>query len=167
MKQFSYILILISLFSLGFINPLKAQVSEDSELFQTLKKNDSLLFNVGFNTCDISQFENLTTDDLEFYHDKNGILNSKKEFVDVMANGICKKDISYKARRELIKGSLKVFPLYNNGELYGAFQTGEHQFFETFEGKEKAGSTAIFSHLWILEHNQWKIKRIFSYNHQL
>ena len=167
MKQLHYTLILIYLFSLGIINPITAQVSEDSELFKTLKTKDSLLFNVGFNECDLTQFKNLTTDDLEFYHDENGVLNSNEEFATVMANGICKKDNPYKPRRELVEGSLEVFPLYSNGILYGAVQNGEHKFYERFEGTEKAGSTAKFSHLWILENDQWKIKRIYSFNHHL
>ena len=98
MTQFQYIITLIILLSLGIINPINAQVSENPELFQTLKRKDSLLFNVGFNECDINQFRNLTTEDLEFYHDKAGILNSKEAFVDVMANGICKKDNPHKPK---------------------------------------------------------------------
>lgn len=167
MKKHQYIAILISIISIGFINKLNAQISEDSELFQTLKTNDSLLFSIGFNECDFDQFRNLTTDDLEFYHDQTGILNSNQEFIDVMANGICKKDNPYKARRELVEGSLKVFPLYDNGQLYGAIQNGEHRFYESFEGKETPGSIAKFSLLWILKNDQWKIKRIYSFNHQL
>ncbi len=167
MKQVHYILILITTLSIGIINPIKAQVSEDSELFQKLKTKDSLLFNVGFNNCDISQFQNLTTDDLEFYHDKAGIQNTQDVFISAIKTGICNKDNPYKSRRELVEGSLKVFPLYNNGELYGAIQNGEHKFYERFEGQEKAGSIAKFSHLWILENNQWKIKRVYSFDHQL
>jgi len=166
MKKDTFLIAITMVFFLGIINPIKAQVSEDSELFIALKTNDSLLFNIGFNKCVLNEFKNLTTDDLEFYHDKNGILKSKAEFINVMANGICHKDNLYKARRELVKGSLKVYPLYENGKLYGAIQNGEHQFYETFQGNEKAGSVAMFSHLWILENNQWKIKRILSFDHQ-
>ena len=35
------------------------------------------------------------------------------------------------------------------------------------EKPEKAGSTAKFIHLWILEDNQWKLKRILSYDHKM
>lgn len=166
MKQFQYTIILIAMLSLGIINPIKAQIAEDSELFSTLKENDSLLFNLDFNRCDFNQFQKFTTDDLEFYHDKGGVLNSKEEFIKAMAEGICKKDNPFKSRRELIKNSLQVYPLYNNGNLYAAIQNGSHRFFEKFEGEEKAGSVAKFSHLWILEDNQWKIKRIYSFDHQ-
>ncbi|RIA09135.1 uncharacterized protein DUF4440 [Flavobacteriaceae bacterium MAR_2010_72] len=165
MKQFKHQLILALLFALSFT--IQAQEEENSELFKTLKVNDSLLFEVGFNTCDISQFNKLTSEDLEFYHDKSGILNSKKEFITIMENGICKKTNPYRARRELIKGSLKVYPLYNGDKLYGAIQNGNHRFYERFEGKETPGSIAKFIHLWVLENDQWKLKRILSYDHKI
>jgi hypothetical protein len=88
--------------------------------------------------------------------------------MEVMKTGICKPSNTYKARRELIKGSLQVFPLYDNGVLYGAIQTGEHQFFEkNLDQPEKIGSLAKFTHLWILENNVWKLKRILSYDHKI
>jgi hypothetical protein len=159
----------ITLYLLLFVSfNCLAQKDEDSELFNTLKTNDSLLFEVGFNNCDLSQFESLMADDLEFYHDKSGILNSVSQFMEVMKTGICKPSNTYKARRELIKGSLQVFPLYDNGVLYGAIQTGEHQFFEkNLDQPEKIGSLAKFTHLWILENNVWKLKRILSYDHKI
>jgi hypothetical protein len=60
MKKFLfYLLILVS-------NASIAQVSRDTELYKSIMKKDSLLFNVGFNTCDISQFERLLSDKFEF-----------------------------------------------------------------------------------------------------
>ena len=168
MKQLKHLLIISIVFAGHHIF---AQNNSDSDLFNTLKANDSLMFNVGFNTCDLKQFENLMSDDLEFYHDKTGITNSISEFINVMKSGICNPSSTFKARRELIKGSLEVYPLYNNGILYGAIQTGKHRFFEKNmnqpEKAEKAGSTAKFIHLWILEDNQWKLKRILSYDHKM
>ena len=120
MKQLQFLILFISVLTLGTIIPVKAQGAEASELFKILKTNDSLLFNVGLNECDFTKLKNLTTDDLEFYHDKNGVVNSNEEFVTAMANGICKEDNPYKARRELVEGSLQVFTLYNNGNMYGA-----------------------------------------------
>jgi hypothetical protein len=56
--------------------------------------------------------------------------------------------------------------MYNNGELYGALQIGKH-FFSTNENMtyEKSDNYALFSHLWIIEKNEWKLKRVLSYNH--
>ena len=103
--------------------------------------------------------------DLKFYHDKVGITKSKLAFIDNFKNGICgSKD--FKSRRELVKGSLTVYPLYNKNELYGAVQFGEHRFFETIKGgPEQRGSVAKFTNLWIKDGANWKLKRAISYNH--
>ena len=150
---------------LFFLSPLAAQVGENTELFQTLRAKDSLLFNVGFNTCDISQFRALVSEDMEFYHDQSGITNSKAAFIANTENGLCKLD--YKPRRELVEGSLQVFPMKNNGELYGAIQTGEHQFYAKYPDKEEVlTSVAKFTHLWLLEEGEWKLSRVLSYDHK-
>jgi len=106
----------------------KAQVSQNSELFKTLKTNDSILFKIGFNKCEVEKSAALITEDLEFYHDKGGVTNSKAEFVKVMKEGLCRKDNPQKTYRFLVDGSLEVFAMYNNGELYGALQNGKHFF---------------------------------------
>ena len=85
-----------------------------------------------------------------------------------MANGICRENNPSKSRRALVEGTLKVYPLYNNGILYGALQNGVHRFFESYQGKpETAGSEAIFSHLWLKEDSQWVLKRVISYDHKM
>lgn len=144
---------------------LSAQISEESELFKTLQANDSLLFTLGFNTCDIAQFENLVSEDAEFFHDQSGILKSKAEFIQNIKDGICV--MPNKPRRELVSGSLQVFPMKNRGELYGALQTGEHKFYLRPNGEEEIlTSVAKFSHLWLLEEGEWRLARIISYDHQ-
>ena len=158
---------ILAILSLSFTYTLNAQVSKNSTLFKTLKTNDSLLFQVGFNTCDFNQFDTFLAEDLEFYHDKSGTTNSKQAFMDVMKTGICKPKNKHIAKRELVQGSLKVFPLYNNNTLYGAIQNGKHKFSESQNGKNRQeGSTARFSHLWLRENNKWVIKRIFSFDHK-
>lgn len=146
----------------------KAQVSETSELFLKLKTNDSLLFNVGFNECDVIQFKKLIAEDFEFYHDEAGVMKSKEEFMEGITNGLCGTLNPTKSRRELVVESLEVFPLYKNGELYGAIQNGEHKFFESVNGgPESKGSIAKFSHVWIKEDQGWKIRRVLSYDHKM
>lgn len=146
---------------------VSGQVEINSELYKTLKTNDSLLFDVGFNTCELGAFENLLAEDLEFYHDKGGIMESKKAFVESFKNGICGSP-NFKSRRELVAGSLEVYPLFNNGILYGALQQGVHRFFESVNGQpESQGSTAKFTHLWLKEESGWLLKRVLSYDHQM
>ena len=140
------------------------QIDRSTELYKSLKQKDSLLFNASFNTCNMTELENLVSDDLEFYHDKGGVMGSKAEFIEGTRNGLCK--LSYKARRELVEESLEVFPLNKNGVLYGAVQTGRHNFYALEKDKpEYLTGTAIFTHVWLLENNNWKLKRVLSYNH--
>ncbi len=144
---------------------LKAQVTEQTELFKSIMRKDSLLFQVGFNSCDIGQFEHILMADFEFFHDKGGI-QDKAEFLNALRNGLCKSPEQYQSTRVLSKNTTKIYPLYANENLYGAIQTGVHHFFETINDKEQRfASSADFTHLWILENADWKLKRSLSYNH--
>ena len=141
------------------------QVSEDSELFITLKKHDQLLFEEGFNHCSKQAMDAALSEDLEFFHDQNGITKGKELFITSFINNMC--DTSKKPIRKLVPGSLSVFPLYKNGVLYGAIQKGQHQFFIKEPGKELyLTSTSLFTHLWLKEGANWKIARVLSYEHK-
>ncbi|RDV15429.1 DUF4440 domain-containing protein [Pontibacter diazotrophicus] len=145
---------------------LFGQVQEKSEVYKTIISKDSLLFNVGFNTCDISQFENLLSNNLEFLHDKDGI-SDKKEFLSNLKNGLCGSPDKYQSRRELIKSSTEIYPLYKNDTIYGAIQNGTHRFYETIGGKKESfASSAKFSNVWLLESGQWKLSKSLSFDHQ-
>lgn len=144
-----------------------SQEEKSSVLYKTIMSKDSLLFNIGFNTCDIKQFENLYTEDFEFYHDKDSI-SDKARFLKTFKSGICSPTRKYNYRRVLLDGSTEIYPLYKNGILYGAIQMGTHRFFENTAGKpEEAGSFAKFTHLWLLKNKEWKLARSLSYNHQM
>ena len=150
-----------------------SQEEKNSALYKTIISKDSLLFHIGFNTCDVSQFENLLSDNFEFYHDKDSISN-KSVFVQTLKKGLCGSIGTFQARRYLIPNSTEIYPLYKKGILYGAMQMGIHQFYEKWadknasisNAKEHFGSTARFTHVWLLENGIWKLKRSFSYDHQ-
>lgn len=161
MKNGILLFIFLILYSVGISQDIKAIQG----IFNELKQRDSLLFSLGYNLCDTTQFRNLISDDFEFYHDKDGFLNSKEAFIQSIPN-LCK--MNYRATRVLVKGSLEVFPLYNNGLLYGAVQNGIHEFYGEEVGKPKyLTSTAKFTHVWILESGNWKLKRILSFDHEV
>lgn len=155
------------LFASYFVPPplLYAQEPTNSVLHKTLKTKDSLLFEVGFNTCDLKPFEVLVSEKFEFYHDQSGITPNKAAFLESIRNGLCK--LSYRPRRELVQGSLMVYPLYKNGVLYGAIQMGKHRFFAIEKDKpEYFTSIAKFTHVWLLENGEWKLVSVLSYDHQ-
>jgi CubicO group peptidase (beta-lactamase class C family) len=144
---------------------LQAQEPHSSELYKAMQARDSLLFKVVFNTCDTRPLDMLLSENFEFYHDQGGITNGKAAFIETIKNNICK--LNYKATRELVEGSLEVYPLHKDGVLYGAIQMGEHRFFATEPGKAPYfTSIAKFTHLWLLENGDWKFQRGLSYDHQ-
>jgi len=146
---------------------LIAQIDRKSDLYKTIISKDSLLFNVGFNTCDISQFENILSEKFEFFHDKDSISN-KEQFLHNLQNGLCISPTTFQSRRELLPESTEIYPLYKREKLYGVIQIGVHQFFETIENrKEVFGSSAKFTHLWLLENGVWKLTKSLSYDHQI
>ncbi len=141
------------------------QVDKESVLYKAIKEKDSLLFNLGFNNCDIKQFENLVSENFEFYHDQAGITNSKAEFIYGIKNGICK--LSYKPKRLLAENKMEVYPLEQNGVLYAAIQTGIHNFYAVENNKsEYLTSIAKFTHVWILENGDFKLTKGLSYDHK-
>ncbi len=143
-----------------------AQEKTDSELFQTLKKLDAILFVNGFNKCQHADMEPYISDDLEFYHDQGGLSIGKAIFFKTIKQNIC-SNWDMKPIRKLIDGSLEVFPLYTDGKIYGAIQKGIHEFYIKEPNKEMyLTSTAKFTHVWLVNDNQWQIKRVLSYDHQ-
>ncbi len=161
MKKSTFILFLAIITSNAI-----SQVERSSELFKTILAQDSLLFNVGFNTCDISQFEKILSENFEFTHDLDSISN-KKKFIQTLRENLCASPNTYQSRRELIKESSEVFPLYKGKRLYGALQTGRHRFYETSSGqKETYASSARFTHIWTIEKGVWKLSKGISYDHQ-
>ncbi len=159
-KQFG-IIFLIFFLSIG---NLKAQIDKNSPIFIELKKQDSVFFERGFNNCDIPYLEKSIDDGLKFYHD-NGGFQDKKLFLERTKQNICGNP-NQKPIRKVIESSLEVFPLYNNGELYGAIQSGEHQFFIREKGKGDAiGGQAKFTTVWTKKDGNWMMSDILSYDH--
>jgi len=142
-----------------------AQEARNSELFLTLKKQDSLLFEKGFNQCDMSYLESVIHKDLIFYHDQGGT-QDKTKFFDAIKKNIC-NGTGPKPIRKVDEQSLEVFPMNSNGKLYGAIQTGTHRFFHREPGKaDVSTSTARFTHLYLLENGKWMLKEVLSYDHK-
>jgi hypothetical protein len=155
------IIFLILLLSIG---NLRAQIDKNSPLFIELKKQDSVFFERGFNNCDIPYLEKSVDDNLKFYHD-NGGFQGKKLFLEKTKQNICGNP-NQKPIRKVIENSLEVFPLYNNGELYGAIQSGEHRFYIREKGKQDAlGGQAKFTTVWTKKNGEWIMSDILSYDH--
>jgi hypothetical protein len=123
---------------------------DDKALYDSIVYLDSVLFEA-YNTCKLDRFEKYISENIEFYHDKGGLSTSKKELIDALKNNICGK-----VTRELVKGSIEVYPIAK----YGAVQMGSHRFHNILENStSRAGK---FVHTWHRENGEWKITRIIS-----
>ena len=125
-------------------------------LFKTIQSLDTQLFDA-YNHCDLDTFGSLIADDIEFYHDKTGLSRGRPALVEAIRNNICGK-----VTRELVPGTLEVYPIAN----YGAVEIGIHRFHHP--GHEEPGSVgeAKFIHLWQNQDGVWKITRVISFDHQ-
>lgn len=155
---------------LGFMGGIStiagAQEGPSSALFVALQKADSLVFEEGFNRCNLAVLQKVMHPQTEFMHDQSGRQN-REQFFEAFTQSICAGG-AYKPIRRLVPGSLQVFPLKNEGQLYGAIQMGVHHFFIAEADKEERfTSSGKFIHTWLLEDGVWKLYRVLSYDHQL
>ena len=145
-----------------FLTPTFGQTpktsSEAGKLFETIKALDHAFFEA-YNKCDVPKMASLFTDDVEFYHEKRGVVTSRKTVADLLSANLC-GDPNNKVRRELVEGSLRVYAIDN----YGALEVGEHRFYLTQKGQEeKLDGIGQFTNLWQLKDGEWKMSRVLSY----
>jgi hypothetical protein len=135
--------------------PALDAIKSDKELTQAITELDKELFDA-YNTCNIDKLGTFVTDDLEFYHDKTGLAVGKQPFLVAIKNNICGK-----VTRELVAGSLEVYPIKG----YGAVEIGVHRFHHPGTQNDVLGE-AKFVHLWQYKDGAWKVSRVISYDHE-
>ena len=128
------------------------EMTVSKEFYNNIVYLDSLFFDA-YNRCNISVMDSLMSEDLEFYHDKGGFSNSKKETMDAVKKNICGK-----VTRELLKGSIEVYQINN----YGAVEIGFHGFHNNQEKETGPTHFSKFVHIWRLQNNKWRITRVIS-----
>jgi hypothetical protein len=132
-----------------------AQLAANPEsLHQRIESLDRALFDA-FNRCDLVALATYFAPELEFYHDKAGVTWSRERFLSDVKNNVCGK-----FRRELVPGTLEVYPI---GE-WGAMYLGTHKFCQ-FTGTRCEG-VGKFMHIWQHKAGQWQITRVVSYDHR-
>jgi hypothetical protein len=149
--------------------PASAQPNQHSHvaaLQATILHRDSLFWRA-YNTCNADSMTQFFVDDLEFYHDKGGPTLGLQKFDETTRTGLCGNTANWQLRREAVPGTVKFFPMYNSGTLYGAILQGEHVFYVQEAGKkEYLDGHARFNHLWLNKDGVWKMARVLSYDHK-
>jgi hypothetical protein len=135
--------------------PVAPVATEQDALFATIQSLDTRLFDA-YNHCDLTTFGSLLAEDLEFYHDKTGLMRGRQAVVDAVKNNICGK-----VTRELVPGTLEVYPMAN----YGAVEIGVHRFHHPGDKGTEGVGEAKFIHLWQETDGTWKVTRVISFDH--
>ena len=138
--------------------PFAAGASDDGTadpaLTATIAALDTKLFDT-YNRCDMDTFSTLFAADVEFFHDKGGVTTDRETVVENTRKNICGK-----VRRELVPGTLKVYPVSG----YGAIEEGEHRFCQLASGQ--CEGAAKFLMIWQQRDAGWVLTRIVSYAHR-
>jgi hypothetical protein len=130
---------------------LPKYVPDSNELHDTITRMDSLFFDA-YNTCKLDVMEAIIADDIEFYHDRGGLTTSKKELLLSLKDNVCGK-----VSRELLKGSIEVYPIPG----YGAVQMAAHRFHNNQEPPNTSSHYSKFVP-WHKVGGQWKLERVIS-----
>jgi ketosteroid isomerase-like protein len=133
--------------------PLHAR--EENPLFKEIAAMDEVLFNA-FNRQDADGVNAVFSTDLEFFHDTGGLSNYEQSQLNTRT--LFARNMHL--RRELVPGSMEVYPVKD----YGAIQTGEHTFCHIENGKNDCGRFK-FLHIWKRGGDGWKLARVVSYGH--
>jgi hypothetical protein len=125
---------------------------DDQKLYDTIVHLDSVFFDA-YNTCDrnLDLHASFYSDSIEFYHDHGGLTTSKQAIIEAIKKNICGK-----VTRELVKGSIEVYPIKG----YGAIEMGLHRFRNNVEGS--TGRVGRFVAIWRRESGGWKMTRVVS-----
>jgi len=130
---------------------LPSYEASNQELHDLVVSLDKKFFDA-YNSCDVAIHEEMIDEDLEFYHDIGGLATSKIQIIQALKDNICDK-----VTRELIKGTIEVYPIPE----YGAIQMGWHQFHNSQEPNAKP-TPSKFVTIWKQDGDRWSITRVIS-----
>ena len=147
----------LHLLSLLLMSPTATVLAGD-DLTTTVATLDRAVFD-SFNRCqDPAQLEKHAgyfDPEVEFYHDTGGVTWTREAMLENTRKHACGH-----YTRELVAGSLQVFPVKD----FGAIAQGSHRFCEVATGK--CEGLADFVMLWRRHDGTWSITRVLSYGHR-
>ena len=127
-------------------------------LYEAVAALDREVFKA-FNDCaapgQLQRHAEFFSEDVEFYHDNGGVTWTRH---DMLAN--TEKYVCGNFRRELVQGTLRVYPIKN----FGAIAKGEHRFCQFKSGKCEGAAEFII--VWRQQGTKWSITRVLSFGHR-
>jgi ketosteroid isomerase-like protein len=109
-----------------------------------------------FNSHDLDRLMSYFSVDMEMFHDTGGLVSYERAVADFGSNFQKNNGL----RRELVPGSLQVYPIPG----YGAMEIGSHTF-TNMEDQSEVSATFQFVQVWKKTGDAWKLSRIVSYGH--
>lgn len=134
--------------------PAKPAAQNEDPLYRRIDALDKAVFDA-FNGCDLEKLASHFAPELEFYHDKGGVTWGRDQFISDVKRNVCGK-----FRRELVAGSLEVWPI---GE-WGAVYSGTHMFCQL--NATRCEGIGKFMHIWQNKAGVWRITRVISFDHR-
>ena len=122
----------------------KVYVPEDPELYKSIVAMDTEFFDA-YNQCDLEKQAAIYADEIEFFHDRGGLSESKEGILNSTRDNICGK-----VTRTLVAESIEVYPIHE----YGAIQIGWHKFYNK-EEPEAVSIPSKFIIFWKNENEEW------------
>lgn len=149
------------LLAAGLVAALPAHAAPPEDLAVTIAALDTAAF-AAFNDCaapgQLDRYASFFAPDIEFYHDLGGVTWTRDAMIAQTKANVCGK-----FQRELVPGTLKVWPIKD----FGALERGEHRFchFKPGGATHPCEGQAEFTILWRRQGDSWSITRAFSYGH--
>lgn len=160
-----FLIFALIVFVVGGFCQESTQIPDEETITEDLNIKDRLLFEAIFEECNISVAEEMFTEDLEFYHDKWGIVaNNRSQFIENIQS-VCdaqKVGNSNQAKRKVDQRSIEIYPIQH----FGAIQSGIHHFYQLIDGDYRYTESAKFTHLWKFQDGDWKLARVLSFDHK-
>ena len=124
---------------------LRAEISSvDTQLFDAV------------NRCDLVKVASFWANEAEFLHDQAPPMYGRDAIVGSIRENLCGK-----VQRELVAGSMEVYPL----KEYGAVEIGVHRFLHPGAQDHGVIGEARFIHVWKRTPEGWQLTRVISIAH--
>lgn len=136
----------------------KVAAPGQDQLTREISALDTTVFDA-FNHCSdparLQEHAGHFAPDVEFYHDTGGVTWTRDAMIANTGKYVCGH-----FTRELIPGSMKVYPIKD----FGALSQGVHRFCQIASGQ--CEGLADFVIVWRKQGSEWQITRVLSYGHR-
>jgi ketosteroid isomerase-like protein len=151
MKKKSRLLLILMAVAVTCVGCNDSYAQTKKTLYDTIAAMDAR-WEDAYNNCKLDVMEEIINEDLEFYHDRGGLMTSKQKLNEALKVNICGK-----VTRILKKGSIEVSPIPG----FGAVEIGLHGFRNVNEPNADVHYSR-FVHVWKRDGDRWSITRVIS-----